>query len=93
MKDRYAGVTLSQKAYTIPPTPTKLPQDFAVAHHQNTIHPVGRRRVLKTWDKEGIPGGTRYELRQRVGVAGGPRRDSREKGLSRECSEAPRPVW
>jgi hypothetical protein len=39
-----------------------------------------------------LPEGTRYELRQRVGVAGGPRRCSREKGLSRECSEAPRQV-
>ena len=28
-----------------PPTPTKSPRDLAVVHHQNTIHPDGRRRA------------------------------------------------
>ena len=56
-----------ERASPRPPTPTKSPRDFSVAHHQNTIHPGERRLVLKDWDKEGFHGGTRYELRQRVG--------------------------
>jgi hypothetical protein len=66
------------------PASTKSPRDFAVAHHQDTIHPGGRRRELKDLElkdlgTESFPGGTRHELRQRVGVEGGLRRGTERR--------------
>jgi hypothetical protein len=46
-----------ERASPRPPTPTKSQRDFAVAHHQNTIHPGGRRRVLKDLGQRGVPRG------------------------------------
>jgi len=85
---------LEEAKADLPKTPSFLEIAARLCCITSPIHNPTRRATTGAEDlgTEGFPGENRHGLRQRVRVAGGPRRGSRRR-KSREYSEAPRPVW